>query len=76
MFEAANVGDNQFNVVGELIEDYARPKRELIQNGGDVRADKRVPDYTQKGLTPGLWVEKPYATYGPVKMVGIDIPSE
>jgi hypothetical protein len=67
---AANVGDNHFRIVGELIEDYQKSKR-LIEDSMIVMFEqtKEYQIISKKELTSGLWVEKPYVTYGQLEML-------
>lgn len=62
---AANVGDNHFKIVGELIGNYRKSKRR-VEDSMDVMFEqtKEYRIMAKGELTPGLWVEKPYVTYG------------
>jgi len=70
LYVAANVGDNHFKVVGELIEDY-RKSRKKVKDPMVVMFEqsKEYMIMAKSELTPGLWVEKPYATYGKLEIV-------
>ena len=68
---AANVGDNHFKVVGELIEDYRNSKRRV--KDPMVIMFEQTKEYQiipKRELTPGLWVKTPYVTYGPARNGG------
>ena len=70
MFVAANVGDNHFKIVGELIKDYRKSKRRA--KDPMVVMFEQTKEYQirpKSELTPALWVEKPYATFGELKIV-------
>ena len=67
---AANVSDNHFKVVGELIEDYRRSKRRVKDRMVVMFEQTKGYQICPKGeLTPALWVQKPYVTYGSLEMV-------
>jgi hypothetical protein len=70
VFVAANVGDNHFKIVGELIEDYRKSGR-AVEDLMVVMFEqtKEYQIMPKKELTPRLWVKKPYVTYGPLEMV-------
>jgi hypothetical protein len=79
LFVAANVGDNHFKIVGELIKDYRRLKRAV--KDPMVMVFEQIKEYqilAEVGLTPALWVKKPYATYSSLEMVEymVEIKSE
>jgi hypothetical protein len=70
MFVAANVGDNHFQIVRELIKDYRRSKR--VVEDPMVVMFEQTKDYqirAKSELTPRSWVERPYVTYGKLEMV-------
>lgn len=72
--ESANCGrecrDNHFKVVGELIEDYRKSKKR-VKNPMVVMFEqtKEYRIMAKSELTPGLWVEKPYVTFGELKQI-------
>ena len=66
---AANVGDNHFKIVGELIEDYQKSKegrRSMVVMFEQTKEYRIMP---KRELTPALWVEKTYVTYGSLDMM-------
>lgn len=70
LYVAANVGDNHFRIVGELIKDYRRSKR-MVEDPMVVMFEqtKEYQIMPKRELTAALWVEKPYVTYGPLEMM-------
>ena len=71
LYVAANVGDNHFRIVGELIKDYRRSKR-MVEDPMVVMFEqtKEYQIMPKRELTAALWVEKPYVTSRPVRNGG------
>jgi hypothetical protein len=67
---AGNVGEGHNKIVGELIEDY-RKSRKKVKDPMVVMFEqsKEYMIMAKSELTPGLWREKPYVTYGSLEMV-------